>query len=369
MTPAPRTAAADDLPVRVKLRLPLAAFELQLDLTWPGHGVTVLWGASGAGKTSVLRAIAGLTRPVDGRIEVAGQCWQDSQAGLWVPPHRRRAGMVFQEASLFEHLDVRGNLEFGLKRSGTPWRALDAAIELLGIGSLFDRRVDTLSGGERQRVALARALSTSPRVLLLDEPLASLDAPRKREVLPYLQSVCAQLKIPVVYVTHAMDEMVRLADHVVVMQAGRATAHGPAREVFDLIAAQGWGLDDEPSTVLEGQVVEVEARWHLWRVQAQGLDVWIPQEGSAPGERVRLRITARDVSVTLDPPQGSSIQNRWPAVVQQIMPAGHPSQVLVQLQCAQATLWARITARAAHQLKLCAGTGVWVQVKSAALMS
>lgn len=355
--------------MRVRLRLPLAAFELRLDLSWPGRGVTVLWGASGAGKTSVLRAIAGLTRPVEARIEVAGQCWQDSQAGLWVPPHRRRAGMVFQEASLFEHLDVRGNLDYGLKRSGTPWRDLDAAIELLGIGSLLDRRVVALSGGERQRVALARALTTSPRVLLLDEPLASLDAARKREVLPYLQGICAHLKIPVVYVTHAMDEMVRLADQVVVMQSGQAIAHGPAREVFDHIAAQGWGLDDEPSTVLEGQVVEVDAQWHLWRVQAQGLSVWIPQEGSAPGGRVRLRIAARDVSVTLEPAHSSSIQNRWPAVVQQIVPAAHPSQVLLQLQCAQTTLWARITARSAHHLQLAEGIGVWVQVKSAALLS
>ncbi len=368
MMPRPEDHALAPVPMRVGMRLPRGAFELRMDLTWPGHGVTVLWGDSGAGKTSVLRALAGLTRPIEARIEVAGECWQDTRAGVWVAPHHRRVGMVFQEASLFDHLDVRGNLTYGLQRSATPWKALQEPIELLGIGALLDRRVQALSGGERQRIALARALSTSPRVLLLDEPLASLDARRKREVLPYLQRVCAHLKIPVVYVTHAMDEMVRLADHVVVMQAGQVMAHGPAREVFDLVGAEGWGLDQEPASVLEGQVVEVDAQWHLWRVQAQGLSLWIPQEGSLPRDRVRLRVAARDVSVTLDPPENSSIQNRWPAVVCHMRPAAHPSQVLLQLQCAQTTLWARITARAAHQLQLREGVGLWVQVKSAALM-
>ena len=217
-------------------------FRLDVDLSIPARGITALFGPSGCGKTTLLRAIAGLERVPGGHLGMAGETWQDD--GLFVPTHKRPIGYIFQEASLFSHIDVRGNLEYGTRRmrDGQDRVSLEEAVDLLGIGHLLDRRPHTLSGGERQRVAIARALAVSPRLLLMDEPLASLDLERKQEILPYLESLHRTLEIPVIYVSHEPDEVARLADHMVLLEAGRVIASGTVHDMFtrlDLPLANG----------------------------------------------------------------------------------------------------------------------------------
>ncbi|MDP2021255.1 MAG: molybdenum ABC transporter ATP-binding protein, partial [Hydrogenophaga sp.] len=213
----------------LQTRLVRDAFTLDLALTLPGRGLTALFGASGSGKTTCLRVLAGLEPAASGHLSVGGELWQDSARGLFVPPHQRALGYVFQEASLFDHLSVRDNIRFGYRRTPAVQRRYgwDHGLELLGIGHLLQRMPHELSGGERQRVAMARALATSPRVLLMDEPLAALDTPRKAEILPWLEQLHQKLDIPVVYVTHSADEVARLADHLVLLEQGRVMAQGP----------------------------------------------------------------------------------------------------------------------------------------------
>lgn len=359
--------SGDDLFIR--LRLPRADFELQVDLQLPGRGITVLFGPSGSGKTSVLRCVAGLERAREASVRVAGQAWQDDAAGVFLPTHQRALGYVFQEASLFEHLDVMGNLRYGLQRTRSPQAAqtLAAAIEQLGIGHLGPRRVGQLSGGERQRVAIARALATSPQVLLLDEPLAGLDGARREEVLPWLERLHAQLRIPMLYVTHSVEELARLADHVVVLERGGVQVAGPVGEVLARIdgpLARG----DDAGALLQGQVVERDARWHLARVAFAGGSFWLRDGGVAVGEPVRLRVLARDVSLATQAPGHTSIQNHLPCVVASIAPDAHPSQALVRLRCGESVLLARVTHRSLDALGLRVGDAAWAQVKSVALV-
>ncbi|MGA9663265.1 MAG: molybdenum ABC transporter ATP-binding protein, partial [Pseudomonas alloputida] len=239
-----------------RLKLARDDFTLDVDLHLPGRGISALFGHSGSGKTSCLRCLAGLERAASAYIEVNGEVWEDSTRGHFQAPHLRPVGYVFQEASLFPHLSVRGNLAFGWRRVAPAERkvSLDQACQLLGIGHLLDRRPATLSGGEAQRVGIARALLSSPRLLLMDEPLAALDGPRKREILPFLERLHDELDIPLIYVSHAQDEVARLADHLVLMEQGRAIASGPIGETLarlDLSLAQG----DDAGVVLEGTVV------------------------------------------------------------------------------------------------------------------
>jgi molybdate transport system ATP-binding protein len=218
--------------IEARFRARLGAFRLDVDLQCPSSGITSLFGPSGCGKTSVLRAIAGLDRHSGAYVKIGESVWQDEQ--FFLPPHRRPLGYVFQEPSLFEHLDVRRNLEYGIKRVDKDHRrvALDNAIELLEIGGLLKRKPDKLSGGERQRVAIARALALSPRLLLMDEPLAAVDVERKQEIIPYIESLHRELKIPVIHVSHLPDEVARLADHLVLLESGKVSASGEVHELF-----------------------------------------------------------------------------------------------------------------------------------------
>lgn len=350
------------------------AFSLDVDFAWPSRGVTALFGPSGSGKTSVLRAVAGLERGARGLVEVDGQCWQDDARGVFLPTWRRPIGYVFQEASLFEHLDVAGNLRFGLPRpqrgAPEPARAaqagLDAAVELLGIGGLLQRRSSALSGGERQRVAIARALASQPRLLLLDEPMASLDAARKQDILPWLERLRDELAIPMLYVSHAPQEVARLASHLVVLSEGRVHRSGTAESVFaDPEASPVWG--EEAGVWLSARVCAIDAQHHLALLQLDGVQLWLVNDGLAIGQSVRLRLLARDVSLSLQEPQASSIQNHWPAVIERIEPEAHPAQCRVHLRCAGTRLQARLTQRAAQALALHPGQAVWAQVKTAAL--
>ncbi|MEO7391098.1 MAG: molybdenum ABC transporter ATP-binding protein [Ramlibacter sp.] len=353
--------------VRVSLERP--QFGLKVDLALPPRGITVLFGPSGSGKTTLLRCVAGLERGQDAMVQIGGVPWQDDSQGLFLPVWQRPLGYVFQEASLFDHLDVRHNLDYGRKRSAgaSAAIALDDVVDLLGIGHLLARRTHLLSGGERQRVAIARALAAQPRILLLDEPLASLDHARRQEILPWLERLRDELHIPMLYVTHSADEVARLADTLVVLDQGRVTAIGPAGEVLARIDSPVV-IGEDAGALLQAQVVERDERWHLVRVQFDGGSLWLRDSGLAAGQAVRVRVLARDVSLALQAPQGISIQNVLPCTVEAIAPDAHPSQVLLRLAIGRSMLLARVTARAADNLALTPGQHAWAQVKSAALV-
>ena len=348
------------------------AFALDVDVQLPGHGVTAVFGPSGCGKTTLLRAVAGLIRPRPGRVVVDGQVWQDEANGTWLPTHRRALGYVFQEASLFQHLSVQGNLQFGLRRVPAAERRvpLADAVELLGIGPLLARRPAQLSGGERQRVAIARALATSPRLLLMDEPLAALDAARKAELLPWFERVARELRIPVLYVTHALDEVARLAHHLLLLEAGRVREHGPAAQLLArLDVAREHG--DAAGVLIDGHVGAIDTDNHLLHVRFAGgtLQCVPPLDAAAHavGQPLRVRVLARDVSLTLAGARDTSILNVLPATVQGLSEDG-PAQVLVALDLNGVPLLARITRKSAHALAITAGQRVFAQIKGVAVL-
>jgi molybdate transport system ATP-binding protein len=338
---------------------------MNVDLALPGHGVTAIFGPSGSGKTTLLRCIAGLERAAEGELIFQGEVWQDSRH--WLPVHRRPIGYVFQEASLFPHLSVLGNLRYGITRSHeTPQISIDHAIDLLGIAPLLDRKPDRLSGGERQRVGIARALAVSPRLLLLDEPLAALDIRRKQEILPYLERLHETLDIPVLYVSHAPDEVARLADYLVALDNGRVQASGPLAETLTRLDLP-IRLGEDAGAILDGVVGEVDATWHLVRVDFAGGSLWTRDQGLAVGRRVRIRVLARDVSLAADPGT-SSIQNVLQGEVDAVSDDDHPGLVLVRMRVGPSLVLARLTRRAAAALDVAPGRQLWLQVKSVALM-
>ena len=351
----------------LNLRLERPDFQLDVDLKLPGQGVTVLFGPSGSGKTTLLRCVAGLER-ARGQVWLGGQTWQDSAKQTWVPTWSRDLGYVFQEASLFEHMDVQANLRFGLdrvKKSGTK-QALDTAVALLGIGHLLGRSTQSLSGGERQRVAIARALATQPAILLLDEPLASLDIARRQEILPWLERMHQELRIPMLYVTHNMEELTRLADHVVLMEGGRVNVQGSIDHVLsDPVFAASVG--GEAGSVLHGTIQRHDEAFHLTCVDIHGSHLWVRQQQLDPGSPVRVHIHANDVSLATMEPQHTSIQNILPGVIVSIHPDSHPASCLVRLRHRDQIIIARITKKSLEHLAIGIGKSVWMQVKSVAL--
>lgn len=356
--------------IKARFKLDRPGFSLDVDLALPVRGVTALFGHSGSGKTTLLRCIAGLERAPGGHFSLDGEVWQDAECFL--PTHRRPIGYVFQEASLFPHLTARGNLEFGRKRAGDgiDQAELDHIVELLGIGPLLARRPDELSGGERQRVGIARALTVKPRLLLMDEPLAALDLARKQEILPYLERLHEELDIPVLYVSHAPDEVARLADHIVVMKEGRAVAAGPLTETLARLDLP-IHLGEDAGVVLDAVVTERDAQWQLARVAFASnpeAGVWVRDGGHAVGHRVRVRILARDISLALTRHSGTSIQNILPGVVAELANDTHPALALVRINIGGATLVARLTRRSAHDLGLTPGQIVYAQIKAVALI-
>jgi len=361
------TQAPVDAGLEVAIKLRRADFELDVDLRLPAGGITVLFGASGSGKTSLLRCVAGLERG-SGRVVLGSTVWQDDDRGVFVPTWARKLGYVFQEASLFEHLNVRENLEYGVRRVGRieARTALAEALKLLGIEHLVARNASSLSGGERQRVAIARALATEPSILLLDEPLASLDPGRRREILPWLEALHKALRIPVLYVTHTMEELTRLADHVVLMHSGTAQASGALGSIFASPAAALF-LGGEAGAILEGTVMALDSECHLYAI-GLGADVfWIGVQGLQIGSRVRLHINASDVSLSLSEPVLSTIQNKVHGRIETIVDDRNPAYLIAEVRCADQPLLARISRRARAHLCLAVGTPVWCLVKAAAL--
>ena len=357
--------------IAARLQLARPSFTLDVDLQLPGQGVTALFGPSGCGKTTLLRALAGLERAA-GRVVLGDAVWQDDTQRRFVPPHQRPLGYVIQEAALFPHLSVRDNLDYGRRRAGAAAQAVDlnGVVDLLGIGALMDRRPATLSGGERQRVAIARALATTPRLLLMDEPLAALDAARKAEILPYLERLHRALALPIVYVTHALDEVARLADHLVLLEAGRVRAAGPLAELLarpDLPLAR----QDDAGVVITARVDQHDDVYGLSRVAFAGGTLWVGETPAALGDAVRARVLARDVSVARLRPQDTSVLNVLPVVLDSLQ--ADRSTALLRLRLggqggSPVWLLARITRRSADTLALQPGDALFAQVKGVALM-
>lgn len=368
MNQAAQVRQTSQVPLTLQVSLARPGFTLNVDLQLPSRGITALFGASGSGKTTCLRILAGLEPQALGRVSVAGEVWQDSAQGVFRPVHQRALGYVFQEASLFDHLNVQDNLKFGFKRTppGQRQHGWDHAVALLGIGHLLARWPHELSGGERQRVAIGRALASSPRLLLLDEPLAALDSARKNEILPYLERLQAELSIPILYVSHAIDEVARLADHLVLLDAGRALANGPTAAMLtrlDLPLAHG----DTASAVIKARVTGHESAYHLTLVEFAGGGLRVPQQALQPGQTLRIRVQARDVSLTLSPQTGTSILNILPARVTGLSADG-PGQVIVGLLAGDTPLLARVTRKSLDVLGLVEGLQVYAQIKGVAVL-
>ncbi|RON69208.1 molybdenum ABC transporter ATP-binding protein [Pseudomonas fluorescens] len=358
--------------IDARLNITYSGFSLDVDLRLPGRGVSALYGHSGSGKTTCLRCIAGLERAEHGFVQINDDVWQDSDNGIFVPPHKRALGYVFQEASLFPHLSVLANLQFGLKRIAKAQRRVDMAqaTELLGIGHLLERHPQHLSGGERQRVGIARALLTSPKLLLMDEPLAALDSQRKNEILPYLQRLHDELDIPVLYVSHAQDEVARLADHLVLLSDGKALASGPIGETLarlDLPMAMG----DDAGVIIEGQVSAYDADYQLLSLQlpATEMNIRVTHAPLALGQALRCKVHARDISLALHNDEFSSILNRLPVTVISEQAADNTAHVLIRLDAGGTPLLARITRYSRDQLGVHPGQQLWAQIKAVAVLA
>lgn len=347
-------------------RLERGSFVLDAAATVEMRGITGIFGPSGAGKTSLLRCIAGLDRAARGRLVVGSETWEDSSLGQWRPAHERGVGYVFQEPRLFPHLDVRRNLIYGERRSNQSAPiGFDAVVELLGLGALLRRRPDGLSGGEAQRVAIGRAILRAPRVMLMDEPVASLDASRKQEVLPFVRQLHAESGIPVLYVTHSFDELCELCDQIVLVENGRVDGCGELQAL--LAEASLPQLDGEQAGVLlDARVLDWDERDDLSTLTTAAGILRVPGRAVAGAERIRLRVRAADVSLARDASAETSILNRVPATIAELRDESTHS-ILVRLEAAGDILLARITRRSARDLGLQAGDRVIAQIKAVSL--
>ena len=342
-------------------------FILDVSMTVPMQGITAIFGPSGCGKTTLLRAIAGLEVCERGRFSLGDVVWQDERHSI--PAHQRSVGYVFQEANLFPHLNVRGNLEYGYRRLPASARRLefDQVVNLLKVESLLSRRVHNLSGGERSRIAIARALLTSPRLVLMDEPLAALDMNSKAEIYPFLEQLHRELSIPIFYVSHSPDEVARLADHLALMESGRIRATGAIAEMLtrsDLPLAHG----SEAESIIEAKVIGHDETYLLTQLEFAAGQFTVPRKELAKGQMVRLRVLARDVSLTLAHQTNTSILNIFPARVVELIEE-NPTQMTVRLDAAGVPVLSRITRKSAEALELVPGKQVYVQVKTVALLA
>ena len=354
------------------IQIERGTFQLNARLELPARGVTAVFGPSGSGKTTLLRALAGLEPCPDSRVIINGTPWQTSTK--YLATHERPVGLVFQEPSLFEHLTVQANLDFGRQRISKSVQTipLDHSIELLEISPLLNRYPHQLSVGEQQRVAIARALAVCPEWLLLDEPLAAMDAARKREILPYLENLCRETDLPILYVSHSREEVARLADHLVVLNEGKVIANGPAIEILSNLALP---LAREPNSaaIIETTVAGQDHTFGLTLLDFAGGQFQVTHHDLPVDTPVRLQVQANDVSLTLERPTQTSILNVFKAKVAEMAEAG-PAHVLVKLivgsnSDSASTLLARITRKSAEQLALKPGLAVHAQIKSAALIN
>ncbi|MGE1068376.1 molybdenum ABC transporter ATP-binding protein ModC [Pantoea agglomerans] len=333
---------------------------LEVDLQIPAKGITAIFGVSGAGKTSLINAISGLTHPQRGRIQLHDRLLFDAEQKIALPPEKRRIGYVFQDARLFPHYRVRGNLQYGMAPKMKA--QFDSLVSLLGLEALLPRFPLSLSGGEKQRVAIGRALLTAPDMLLLDEPLASLDLPRKRELMPYLQKLAKQVEIPMLYVSHSLEEILQLADNVLVLDAGKVKAFGPLERVWSSSAMRPWLPVSELTSVLRVQVLEQHPDYPMTALSLGDQHIWVSRVNQPVKTPLRIRIASADVSLALQPPQHSSIRNILPAQVVELLEVG--DQVEVKLRIGISELWARITPWARDELGIRPDQWLYAQIKS-----
>jgi len=348
----------------IDVRHRLGSFELEAAFASAG-GITAVFGASGCGKTSLVNIIAGLIRPDFARISVGDTVLVDTARGIDVPPHQRRIGYVFQEARLFPHMTVESNLAYGewFTPKAQRYAARTQILDLLGIAHLLKRRPRDLSGGEKQRVAIGRALLASPRLLLMDEPLASLDAARKAEIMPYLERLRDEVKIPIVYVSHSVAEVMRLATDVAVLSQGKLAAFGPAAEIAQRLDLVPDDEREEGGVIIDMQVAAHDAGFDLTRLASGAGDIYVPGRLGPEGTPARVRIRARDVMLALEEPRNISALNILRGTVAEISSAG-PSSVNVRLDCGGAAVVARITRHSASALGLAPGTPAFAVVKA-----
>ena len=351
-------------------------FDLDVKLDLPDHGVTVIFGPSGCGKTSLLRCIAGLEKQASGEIRFREQVWMSQSK--FTPAHQRPVGFVFQQSSLFPHLSVRKNLEFAQARSNQitssvqTMPAFGELVELLDLESCLEQKAAQLSGGQKQRAAIARSLLVDPELLLMDEPTSALDEQRKQQLIPYLLKLKDALKLPIIYVTHSLTDAAKLADQVVLIDEGKVVNYGETKQVFSTLNAP-YVFEDEIGVLLEGEVSTIDLKWKLGQIRVnKDHHLWLPQENLTEGNRVRIRILARDISLSLSKAGDSSIQNVVPVKISKLESSDLSASSLVhlQLESKESTqiLIARITNRSIHALKLAEGQSVWAQIKAAAIV-
>lgn len=351
--------------LEVALRHRFPGFGLDVGFTAPGRGVTALFGPSGCGKSTILAAVAGLLRPDAGRVALDGAALFDRAASLDVPPERRRFGMVFQDARLFPHLSVESNLRYGARRAPrtAPGPGFEEVVALLGIEALLGRRPGQLSGGERQRVALGRALLSRPRLLLMDEPLAALDAARRAEVLPFLARLRQSAGIPILYVTHALDEVDALADELVLLQAGRILAQGSV-EALALRTDLPLAARRDAGTLIACAIAAHDPKRGLTTLAFEGGQFQVPLRAEPAGSRARIRLRARDVAIATEPPRGLSTQNILGARIQSISEAPGSHECFVSLVIGPTAILARLTRDSVQRLALQPGGEVWAVIKA-----
>ncbi len=345
-------------------------FRFDVACTVPLEGTVAVFGSSGSGKTTLLRCIAGLTRASSGFLKFDQAIWQDDARKIFLPVEQRHVGVVFQEGRLFSHLSVTQNLKYGMKRINPSQRRIefDHVSELLELEPLFQRRVSHLSGGEQQRVAIGRALLTSPQLLLMDEPLASLDQQRKKEIVPFIQRLNQELRIPVLYVSHDLNEILQLANHMILLKEGRVVATGPIQEVFARLDLPGLVESNMVGAILETRIAEHETQFGLTRVEFFGQSLFLPQQALPIGAPLRVQILSRDVSLVVGiPPTTSSVLNALEATVVEISESPsdqYAVEVKLDVGC---PLLAMITRKSFHQLQLRPGQKVHASFKAVAL--
>lgn len=358
------TATSKQLMLVINVKKQLGQLDLNLDVQLPLIGVTAVFGRSGAGKTSLINLVGGLSTPDEGMIALGDKVlFQKGKINL--PPEKRNIGYVFQESRLFPHYSVKGNLEYGCKRQDRNNRQnFHRVVDLLGIAHLLKNYPATLSGGEKQRVAIGRALLTNPEILLMDEPLASLDLPRKRELLPYLHNLAHELKLPIIYVSHSLDEILRLANHMLVLDKGQVVANDTLANVWNSDLMRPWQEASEQSSLLAATIHGQHETYAMTQLLLDdGNKLWVSGRLNEIGKKLRVRIFANHVSICKQPPIGSSIRNLLKVSIVEIREGNNTQQIQLKLKLGLEHLWANITLWAYDELNLNIGSIVYAQIK------
>lgn len=350
----------------INIEKQLGNTHLQINAQLPMQGVTAIFGRSGAGKTSLINILGGLSTPDNGEIRLGNKyLYRKNQINL--PPEARRLGYVFQESRLFPHFRVKGNLTYGMKQSNSA--LFDKVIHLLGIEQLLNRYPITLSGGEKQRVAIGRALLTQPELLLMDEPLASLDLPRKRELIPYLQNLSREMSLPIVYVSHSLDEILQLADHMLVLNDGKVIAQGELTQVWNCEQMRPWLPIQELSSLLHAKVIKVHPNYAMTQLAlADGNQLWVNGKLTAQtNTNLKVRVQANHVSISKLKPSQSSIRNLLTGKIAAIHASDNQAQIQLKIALGEEILWANITPWACDELQLAVGQSIYAQIKGVAM--